>query len=403
MVAVAPLKNNIEKKFKEFLNKPGIPYEKRLLKCYSEQILNILSKKCPPPYEIEIEPASRCNAGCLHCFGRQYKKCDEKLYSRKNMDRVIEQVLKFKNNKFNIEVVKFCGSTGEPLLNPQTIYAIEMFSGEKILRLFTNGILLGKNKNNFKYLKSISKINKLDLSLDVGTTKTLELTKPGSKKSKVTVKDILESVKKIKDISDSNLQVEAGYVITNYNYSEIIEATKKVKDSHVDLIRFRIDLTDRTVSKNHGDKINFLLKQAKSYEDKNFKVIPVYSESEIKSTDSSCFSSKESRLECFVSKFWTCIGPDGNIYPCGHVVEKGAKNYGNILEKDIWNIWEGKQRQETIKNLPGDKCKICSPFSFRANDFMTFLSNLPFEKSKKMVEYFKNPKQRHLKALELQI
>lgn len=381
----------LQEHFNGFLNNGGIPYERRLLTKHSARLLSILDGGNPPPYELEIQPSAYCNAHCLHCFGRDYGKCEEKLYERENMENVIDQVLNFKTNGFQVDTVKFCGSTGEPLVNSQTIYAIDRLYKKKALRFFTNGILLGKNKENFDYLNSISKVNILNLSLDAGTTETLWNLKPGAKKEGVSLEDILDAVKRIRGLSDSRgekMDIDVGYVISNANYKDIIEAAKKVRQSGASIIGYRIDLTDRTVSEQHGEEINSMLFDAKIHEDEHFRVIPIYSETQIESTDSACFSSRESSLKCFVSRLWSCIGPNGNLYSCGHVVENGSESYGNIFDQDISVVWNSEQRKKVIANLPGKMCNICSPSSIRTNGLMTFFDDIGIENAQGLIESF---------------
>ena len=385
--------NEDEKKFADFLQRgePHLPYEKQLVKRHKERIIAILRGEDLPPFELEIQPASGCDARCDHCFGKSYRRCEEKLYEKKNMDRVISQVLNFETNGFKVEIVKFCGSTGEPLVNPLTIHAIEEVYGKRFLRLFTNGIRIAKNKDNDDYLKTLSKINRLDISLDAGTTQTLNRIKPGS--VGIRLEEILEGVCRITELSKNGSNIEFGYVITNHNYHEIVEATRKIKDIiGRGLIRFRIDLTDRSVSENHGDEINSLLKEAKDYEneDRSFKIVPVHSQEQIREKDKACFSSKECGFNCFVSRLWTCIGSDANVYPCGHVARRDAENYGSVLEKDLSDIWQSEYRKKVIDKLPSRKCDVCSPFSLRANEFITFLSGLHLSKVEELVGGYEN-------------
>ncbi len=349
-------------------------WEKFLLQKRSDRVFEILEGRNPPPYELEIQPSSVCNASCKFCWAKDFEKLEDKLNTLDGMERILEQVLSFRKNGFEIEIVKFCGSTGEPLVNPFTLYAIERLYGERYIRLFTNGIKLAENKDDSDYLGTISKVNRLNVSLDAGRTETLHELKKGSRG--IELEDILGAVKRVKGLSEKGMIVDMSYVVTNDNYLEIVEATEKVKMSLADRIRFRIDLTDRTVSLNHGEEINSLMGEARAYEDENFKVTPIHSEEEIRETDARHFSSREEGFGCYTCRFWSCIGSDGCLYPCGHVVAGDMENYGSILEKSFGEVWEGFARERIIGELPVEKCNICSPFSLRLNEFMTFLSGL---------------------------
>ncbi len=371
-------KSEHEEEFLEFINKKGMPYERFLLTKHYDRIKAIFKGKNPPPYEIEIQPTSKCNAHCRFCLGRKEKRLEDKLNTKPAIDKIINDVLNFEKDGFKIETIKFCGTTGEPLVNPLTLYAIEKIDrkkevyGDRELRLFTNGILLGENKNNIDYLKTIAKVNRINASLDVSSTKELHKLKPGSKN--VSLEDILTALNKIMGLSEK-AEVEASYVITNDNYKGIVEFARKIKKYRAaKRIRYRIDLTDRTVSIKHGDEINRLLEEARAYEDNNFKIIPIHSEKEVKEQDEDYFSSNFSGFNCYTSRIWSCIGPNGCLYPCGHKTSALSKNYGSVLIDGLEKVWNGKIRLGEIKKLPSKNCEFCSPFSLTANRVCTKIS-----------------------------
>lgn len=82
---------------------------------------------------------------------------------------------------------------------------------------------------------------------------------------------------------------------------------------------------------------------------------------------------------------WASIGSDGNIYPCGHVSTDGMESYGNILEQNLSEIWNGEKRKKVLKSMPNGKCRICSPASLRRNALMSFLSELDRETQEELI------------------
>ncbi len=387
----ATRKDSIKTKFQEFLNngEPPFNYEKGLINHHRERIESILRGENPPPYEFEIQPSSICNANCLHCFARDFEKLENKLTTKEKADRIIDQISNFNQNEFSMESIKFCGTTGEPLMNPLTNYMVDKFyeMGKKEIRLFTNGLKLAQNKNNQDFINSLGKLFRLYISLDAGTTQTLWNVKPGARKRKIILEDILECAEKIKENSTNNTEILVNYVITNKNYFDIVEATKKIKKYRLGLIRFRIDMTDRSVSKKHGETILQLLNLAKACENDDFKVIPIHSKKDMQATKEEHFSLK-GKGRCYISTYWGCMSSNGNLYPCGHIVSPDTPSYGNLFEKDFKEIWNSEKRKNIMKKLPGEKCHMCSPFSLRANKFMGFLSKIdPSQREKLLEEY----------------
>jgi radical SAM protein with 4Fe4S-binding SPASM domain len=360
-----------EEEFEGFLEKGEAPfdYERKLILEHGDRVKAILQGKNIPPYELEIQPSSFCNARCIHCFGKEFEPLENRLYNKEAADKIIKEVLEFNREGFQIDNVKFCGSTGEPLMNYLTPYMIGEFSKERKVILFTNGLLIGRAKNYEQYLERIAKADNIVLSLDAGSTTTLWEIKPGMKMSKITIEDILKGVSKIKQISDAN--VDVSYVINKRNYFDLIKAGRAAKEAGADSLKIRIDMMDRTVSKMYAEDIKRIIHEVKKYEDDTFKVIAIHSDEEIAEIDSSHFHTKGS---CFTSSLWACVAPDASIYPCGHIANGRNESYGNLLEKSFPEIWDGEERKRITSNLPEKYCTLCSPSSLRRNELMTFLA-----------------------------
>lgn len=352
----------------------------------------VMDGKNPAPYEIEIQPAARCNAHCRWCFGAKYRLCKERLYAPRNMERIVEQILNFENDGFRIDLVKFCGSTGEPLINPQTLPAIDMIAGKRYVRLFTNAFEIGAHKDDAEYLKTLGKLNRINASLDAIHEETLLTAKPGARKSEARMEYMLRGLARIRELGTS---IEAGFAITRYNYREIAEFARKIKDFRsAERVRYRIDFTDRKIAE-HAEEILGELKEAKQYEDADLKIIQIHSDDFIRETKQEAFGSKGCGYKCFTSNFWSCIGPNGSMYPCGHIVSRDTPNYGNLLEKTFEEIWNSPERKSLQISLPNDWCSLCSPFSLTTNRIGNWISkeNITSEQMDRLHEkYILEPK-----------
>jgi MoaA/NifB/PqqE/SkfB family radical SAM enzyme len=220
-------------------DKPPFDYGNILLKYYNQHLVSYFNGENPPPYEIEIQPSSKCNANCSHCWAKNFSRLEDKIETRENADLIINRILNFKQDNFPLPKIKFCGSTGDPLMNPIIDYIIDKFYGKRWMRLFTNGIKIGQNKDDYNYINSLSKLNSIYLSLDAGTTDVLWKVKKGAREKKVDIEDILEGAKRIKE--SGNTSIDVSYVITKENYTDISEAARKSKEYNLNLIRYRID------------------------------------------------------------------------------------------------------------------------------------------------------------------
>jgi len=352
---------NAETRFCEILKNA---YSLDLLNDRFDRVRAVIAGKNPAPYEIEIQPAAKCNANCKWCFGAKYKRCKDRLYAKEAMAHVVKEILDFENGGFKIDLVKFCGSTGEPLLNPQTLNAIDMIAGKRYLRLFTNGFEVGTHKDDAQYIATLGKLNRINVSLDAITDGTLQAAKPGARRANAKIEDILDGLARIRALGTS---IEAGFVISEYNYKEVSEFARKIKEKKsAERVRYRIDVSDRKIAE-HADEIIQGIEEAKQYADPGFRVIQIHSEDFIRETNPDVFGSKGCGYKCFTSHFWSCVGPSGDVYPCGHIVSAETPSYGNLFEKSLKEIWNSIARKDLQNNLPNNWCHLCSPFSLNAN------------------------------------
>ena len=66
---------------------------------------------------------------------------------------------------------------------------------------------------------------------------------------------------------------------------------------------------------------------------------------------------------CWSQRFNITIDKAGNVFPCPQVALSNYNHisYGNIREKNIWEIWNSRKRQ-SILNMKVDeemKCRVC--------------------------------------------
>ena len=160
-----------ENKFLTLLTKsaPPFDYEKQIFNDHFENVMSTLNGDNPPPYEIEIQPTSNCNLRCKHCFGTflTSNRIEDKI-GMEEMKILSKRISEFDKDKLKIETVKFCGTTGEPLANPSTVYGIKLFKDKnKKVILYTNGLWLDKKtKENKEYLEYVLDADKINISLD---------------------------------------------------------------------------------------------------------------------------------------------------------------------------------------------------------------------------------------------
>ncbi|MBN1646290.1 radical SAM protein [Candidatus Woesearchaeota archaeon] len=349
-------------------------YEHQLLKD-NRRVEAILNGMIIPPYELEIQTTSLCNLRCLHCFGKDYGRIQPQM-TVAQLKQLSEKIAEFVEDKYSIRVIKFCGTTGEPLVNPATIEGIKIFKamGKEVI-CFTNGLWLDKTlPDGQPYYEVVGTVDKVNLSLDADCEETFKRLKGRQGFDK-----IIHSLEKLVASKPPQNRLIVSYVISIHNYQGIVSAAELLRNSGADELWFRVDFTDAEDIRGISGDIIDSLEKAKSYSSPDFKVMSVYSAEAISGNDGAFNSFGR---KCFNRFFWACIGPDSNLYACGHRTHAGIQSYGSLLDHSFRELWE--RRQQNLDDLPDNHCLYCSPSSVRRNDFMTFLSQLSEQQRKQV-------------------
>ena len=207
------------------------------LKRNFSRILNTFDGNILPPYEILIHTSSICNLYCKWCIGNHVADKQSKngliannLNDLDNMKKVVDGILKYKkigrdyetnsNKEFKVENVSFSGITGEPMVSKEAIlYAINKLS-ENGLRvgMFTNGTLLTEETHDI-----ILKMAYVLISIDAGKEETYSKLKCDGRNFNMLDKVFqnIQNLSNKKKLSNSNLDINIGYIINQYNYNEI--------------------------------------------------------------------------------------------------------------------------------------------------------------------------------------
>ena len=261
--------NRLKEIYREDL--PGRFNETEMLYRHFSWILNIFDGKILPPYEILIHTSSICNLNCKWCIGGyvSFKKnkealLDNALMKKENMIKVVNDIINYRkigydyknncNREYKVENVTFSGITGEPLIARDSIlYAINELSKHNIrVGIFTNGILINKDMH-----ETLLKLGYILISIDAGNNETYNKLKCNGKATNnfenilKNIEDLNESKKKYK----SNIDINVGYVINEYNYDQIYDLAAKLKRIGVHYLRFKTDIASLLVMNDDQKKL----------------------------------------------------------------------------------------------------------------------------------------------------
>lgn len=298
---------------------------------HTERINQWLTKGITKPIMIEIDTTNKCNHNCPFCAGnRRINQAELKIDFLK---KIINQISPF------CKGLVFTGG-GEPLLNKDTINAIEYAKSKKIdVALITNGTLMTENiakkiiKNCTWVRVSVDAISSLEYSKNRGISKD---------QFNLLLKNIKLLVKYKKQLK-SKCTIGVGYLVNKKNKKNILKFTEIFKTIKVDYVQFRpYHYQDVNADKE--------IKNVKKLETRNFKIM----------ITNHRFKKIEGDFKrCFRDEFTTVIAADGKVYPC--CFTRGIKEFeiGDLKKNSFEKIWNSKKRQKINKNkLKSPNCPI---------------------------------------------
>ena len=371
--------------------------EFEMLRTHFSRIVNIFEGNILPPYEILIHPSSICNLNCEWCIGsfvankkNSSKLLDNNLNDLNNMKKIVDDILSYKKKGFNyitgkeeeyrVERVSFSGITGEPFMFKKPIlYAIDKLSQNDIrVGAFTNGALIEKDMYDI-----VLKMQYILISLDAGTSKTYSKLKCLNKNTD-TFNKIINTIKELNDRKhdiNSSTDINIGYVVNQYNYNEIYEVAKLLKDIGVHYLRFKTDIASlMNMSESERNLAKSEINKAKSeLEDDYFTIVEIHNV--LDDRDKSRNFDK-----CFVHYLIGNISADGRVYPCNYHPKPNGYYYASTINEKFSDIWNGIPENSIDKEIPSICPKVCDPFKNRANKLLQVVYNIYKDKG---IEYLK--------------
>lgn len=368
-----------------------------LLKTHFSRIINLFEGNILPPYEILIHPSSICNLNCEWCIGsfvankkNSEKLLDNKLIDLNNMKKIVNDILSYKKEGINylngekevfrVKNVSFSGITGEPFIAKESIlYAIDKLSENGIrVGAFTNGALIEREMYD-----TVLKMGYILISLDAGNSKTYSKLKCLNKNSNVfdkvinTIRELNIRKKEINSSTDINI----GYVINHYNYTEIYSVAEILKSIGVHYLRFKTDiasLMNMTENERNFAKSE-IMKAKKDLEDDYFTIVEIHNVLDDR---------KKTRnfSKCFVHYLIGNISADGNVYPCNYHPKPNGYYYDSALEKSFGTIWDEIPNNSIDKQIPKICPAVCDPFKNRANKLLEMAYDIYCDKG---IDYLK--------------
>lgn len=353
--------------------------ELKLLKYEGDRIKCVENGIVIPPFEILIHPTAKCNLKCSWCIGQNITEdknepINNVLTADDNLMNLAHSIISYKkeveidNQKkiFGVERVSFSGITGDPMMAQRQLIPVldELHSNNIQTGMFTNGLLI--NKNN---IDTISKMDYILISVDAGNSDTYNKMKNNGKSSNY-FEQLMKNIERLNDYkiaNDRSIEVNVGFVLNQYNYTELYSLAENLKSIGVSNLRIKTDISRKLlIDSKLFDQVEEqydLIR--KNLEDECFKLVELHRI--FNSEDRERYFSK-----CLINKLYANVSSDGYVYACNyHPAIRGIK-FGNVTEKPFNIIWEQANKDFDISKCP----RTCDPFKNRANNMLnSYLNN----------------------------
>lgn len=364
---------------------PGNFNEFDLVKNQWDRIVHLFEEDKLPPHEFIIHPTCICNLRCRWCIGQnvetgciENEKVEEKLSIPNNMLRVLNNIVSYKkrigtnpgesSKVYRVNNISFSGLIGEPLVAKESVLrGMEYLINNGIRTgIFTNGLLIDN-----ECIDVLANINYVLISLDAAENDTYNFMKCGGLSKEKNVDKVLQSISGPHDAKrklHTNLDINIGYVVNEFNYNEIFLAAQKVKQVGVHYFRLKFDIAiNYKLTKDQLDVVRNQIRTVhEELEDDYFKLIEIHRMSEIIDSDQKRLFSK-----CWINKIYAAVGPDAYLYACNYHAKQGGIKHLSLLDHDFSDIWTSFDHSDVSK-CPG----VCDPYKNRANNMLNVLYDI---------------------------
>lgn len=391
---------------------PGRFNELDVLRREWQRVEATLNGETLPPYEVLIHPSSGCNLRCAWCIGdhvpieiwddshTQLQLVDAAKTAEQTLPNVLadpDAMLSVLRGVVNyrkvdshgvdhaVEAVSFSGLIGEPLMSKKAVVEAFHFLVDNGRRagIFTNGVLMGQSVR-----QALVRAAYVHVSLDAGSEDAYALLKfegrsSGRRKFVTALENIRQLAVLRANTPGSPLAINSSFILYPENYREVYEAARVLKESGVDTMRLKRDISGgRLLNAHQIMEVKDLIGEMHAdLVDDDFHLVEVHRMG-LPPDLSRHFSA------CRITRLVAAIGSDGNLYPCNYHPRPGGQAYGSAVGERFAEVWEGQIRARLKRQLPTICPSVCDPFKNRSNALLeTAADVVRTEGTERLLEY----------------
>jgi MoaA/NifB/PqqE/SkfB family radical SAM enzyme len=311
---------------------------------HGAQIAEWQSGGNPYPIVMEVDPSGACNGACPRCVGGEHKGMLELSMFETLMDELVEET----------EAIIFTGG-GEPTLNPALgVMITEADALGYDTALITNGL-----KMSCLLAKTVIECCKwVRVSLDAGTPEMYKITHNGTQGEFNRVCDTITRLVDAKKDTGSSCTVGIGYLVDNFSINGMEDVMARGRVLGVDYLQFRPVYLAPWFDGPDGIDIEAYRKIFRRRIDHGTNKYLI-TQSAVKFDKLARHDLDRKYSFCHGQQFCGVVTATGDVVLC--CLMRGVKGavLGNIYKEAFYDIWNGKRRQEVLKNL--NMAEDCPP------------------------------------------
>lgn len=320
---------------------------------HKDNLEKIVQGEFPPPINADTDLTNLCNFDCFWCNAKSYRAKSPKTLPVEHLIRLADFY-----KDWGIKATCVAGG-GEPMINP----GFPQF----IHRLYKNGVKSGVITNgslmNEENAEAIAQCSSwCGISVDAAVPDTFFKIKHREAKTFKQVIRNIQRLVKIKQKTNSEVEITYKYLLHPLNVSEIYGAARLAKTIGCNTFHLRPVCVDNLYGQKH-DKIDFKpylqeiekqIEQAKQLEDKNFHFYAVKHKFGQELERKVCFK------KCWATPLLATFGADGNVHLCFDIRGKWilGRHYPDPYE--VLKFWGSDKHKKMIASIKPEQCPRCT-------------------------------------------
>ena len=303
------------------------------------------------PVYMEVSPSGACNHRCLYC-GLDFMGYKP---SYLKMEILKERLTEL--GDLGIKSIMYAGE-GEPFLHPEMVSIIEHTKESGIdVALTTNGVLLRKETIE----RVLINTEWIKVSINGGTRETYAKTHRSKPEDFDKVIENLSFAAKIRNDKGYKCAIGMQLVLLPENYLEVVSLAKLARDIGMDYLVIKPysqhpqSKTNQYSTIKYSD-FEYLSEELDKVSSDDFNVI--FRSNAMKKWD----NNHRNYEHCLALPFWSYIDAGGNVWGCSIYLGDDRFKYGNIYERSFKDIWEGEERQNSLRwveeKLDVSRCRV---------------------------------------------